>query len=247
MSTRSQANTQYGDFIAEHYAAYRPPLHQDILSLALPRDQRFAVGLDVGSGTGYSAIALTNFCDSVFGVEPSDAMREKAVHHEKIRYLPGSGEAIPLRDSSVDVATFAGSLFYIDVPSLIPELQRVCRNQGYIVAYDFEVLLEPVLVALGVTVSQPNDGYNHTVNLSGVIGLDEVAVCHDQIRLPVTSTELSHILLASPDRYSVLAAHIGRDRLFDKLVGGVVEKESLASVGVSVYYSSYQLNRKVST
>lgn len=247
MSSQSKANAQYGHLISKHYAAYRPPLHKKILSLALPSDQRFTVGLDIGSGTGYSAIALTDYCDSVFGVEPSNSMREKATYHEKVQYLSGSGEAIPLGDSSVDVVTFAGALFYMDAPSLVPELQRVCGNKGCIVAYDFEVLLEPALDALGMTVSQTSGGYDHAANFSDVIGLDEVTVCRDQISLSVTSTELSHILLASPDCYSVLVAHLGQNRLFEKLAELVVKKENLASVAVNIYYSSYQLNRKVPT
>ena len=87
MSGVNKDSGHYDNLIAGHYAAYRPPLHQKILSLALPKDRRFEVGLDVGSGTGYSAIALADFCESVFGVEPSDAMREKATQHNKVKYL----------------------------------------------------------------------------------------------------------------------------------------------------------------
>lgn len=164
MSRFSRESAQYNDRVAEHYAAYRPPLHQKILSLALPKNHRFQVGLDVGSGTGYSATALAQYCDSVFGVEPSDAMRKNATPHEKVRYLAGHGAAIPLKESSVDVITFAGSLFYIDIPTLIPEIQRVCRNQGYVVAYDFEVVLEPVMTELALTVNEQSDEYDHAVN-----------------------------------------------------------------------------------
>ncbi len=58
----------YDDQIARHYAAYRPPLHQLIINEAL-ENQLFEVGLDIGCGTGCSAIALADRCRQVFGVD----------------------------------------------------------------------------------------------------------------------------------------------------------------------------------
>lgn len=246
MSRLSRDSAQYNDRVAEHYAAYRPPLHQKILSLALPKNRRFQVGLDIGSGTGYSAIALAEYCDSVFGVEPSDAMRESARPHEKVRYLSGHGAAIPLKESSVDIITFAGSLFYINVPTLIPEIQRVCRHKGYVLAYDFEVLLEPVLTELTLTANQQSDGYDHAVNFSSVEILDEIVVRRDQIDLAISADELSHILLASPGRYAALVTTLGRRNLFDNLRKIISGKVGLTSIGINIFYSNYQLKNNES-
>ncbi|MDP6532296.1 MAG: class I SAM-dependent methyltransferase [Candidatus Marinimicrobia bacterium] len=242
MSDVNNDRDHYDNQIAGHYASYRPPLHQKILTLALPKNRSFEAGLDIGSGTGYSAIALAEHCESVIGIEPSDSMREKATSHDKVTYLSGSGETIPLDDACMDIVTFAGALFYMDRSRLIPELQRVCRPGGYIVVYDFEVILQPVLRSLSVVLDQPDDQYDHAANLSGTELFIEITVCRDQLQLPVTPTELCHILLATPESYSVLADKYGQDKLFDKLVGRVEEKENLGSVSVDIYYSSYQLS-----
>ena len=232
----------YGEVIAKHYAAFRPPLHQMILSLALPEKPKFEVGLDIGSGTGYSTMALAEYCDSVFGVEPSDAMRGSAIAHSSIRYLSGSGEDIPLEDSTVDIVTFAGALFYIDTSSLVPELNRVCRGECYLIVYDFKVLLEPVLAALEVTVVRPSDEYNYSANLSGIDGFNEIAVCRNQIQLSLSPIELSHVLLSSPEQYSALATKLEQVEPFDRLAQ-IVLAEGLSSVSVDIYYSTYKLSR----
>lgn len=58
---------EYDEAIAYHYNAYRPPLHEVILSQVLGKDERFQNGLDIGCGTGYSAIALAKYCSQVYG------------------------------------------------------------------------------------------------------------------------------------------------------------------------------------
>ncbi len=67
---------EYNQAVAEHYAAFRPPLHQLILKKLLNPGERLQSGLDIGSGTGYSAIALSGYCDHVIGLDPSESMIE---------------------------------------------------------------------------------------------------------------------------------------------------------------------------
>ena len=58
---------EYDEAIAYHYDAYRPPLAEVILSQVLGEDERFQDRLDIGCGTGYSAIALAKYCSQVYG------------------------------------------------------------------------------------------------------------------------------------------------------------------------------------
>lgn len=77
-------NEKYDRAIATHYSAYRPPLHDIILEYVLLENEIFSVGLDVGCGTGYSAIALTKYCSQVHGIEPSSSMLQEAIEDEKL-------------------------------------------------------------------------------------------------------------------------------------------------------------------
>ena len=76
----------YSKSIAQHYAAYRPPLHEVILTSFLNAKNRFDKGLDIGCGNGYSSIALAKWCDQVYGIEVSQKMLETAKKHPKVHY-----------------------------------------------------------------------------------------------------------------------------------------------------------------
>jgi len=77
---------EYDRITAEHYAAYRPPLHQLILSKCLNENQNFASGLDVGCGTGFSTIALSSFCKKVIGIDPATEMLVRAIDADNVSY-----------------------------------------------------------------------------------------------------------------------------------------------------------------
>ncbi|MEM7384609.1 MAG: class I SAM-dependent methyltransferase, partial [Verrucomicrobiota bacterium] len=104
---------EYHDAVARHYAAYRPPLHRLILQRQLEGRDRFRSGLDLGCGTGYSAVALTEFCDEVVGLDISRSMLDSASPHPQITYVEGRGDDLQrFPDGTFDIITFAGSLFY---------------------------------------------------------------------------------------------------------------------------------------
>jgi ubiquinone/menaquinone biosynthesis C-methylase UbiE len=58
--------------------------------------------LDLGSGTGrFTPILADTFGGPVYGVEPSERMRQQAEQtavHPSVQYLAGNAEAIPLPD-----------------------------------------------------------------------------------------------------------------------------------------------------
>jgi ubiquinone/menaquinone biosynthesis C-methylase UbiE len=110
----------YNRAIATQYSSYRPPLHEMILDRVLSNEETFSNGLDVGCGTGYSAVALAKYCRRVYGVEPSQSMLDEAMPHAKITYLKGAGDGMPIPGNSIDVVTFAVSLFYYSKYMLNP-------------------------------------------------------------------------------------------------------------------------------
>lgn len=122
--------------LAEGYAQHRPPVHREILRLAL--SGTYATAVDVGCGSGISTRALADFAPTRIGVEPSEAMVEagRAVD-PTAQFLVGPAEAIPLPDSSADLITAAGSLNYADLSRFFPEALRLLAPQGQLLIYDF--------------------------------------------------------------------------------------------------------------
>jgi ubiquinone/menaquinone biosynthesis C-methylase UbiE len=90
--------------------------------------------LDLGSGTGRLTPGLAaEFQGQVYGVEPSDVMRQAAeqVPHPGVTYLQGSAEEIPLPEASVDaVLMFLTFHHWTDPVQGLREVRRVLRPGG---------------------------------------------------------------------------------------------------------------------
>ena len=232
----------YNQAIATHYSSYRPPLHRMILERVLADAQSFRSGLDVGCGTGYSAVALARYCLHVYGVEPSPAMLARAVPHEKITYLQGSGAETSLQDKSVDVVSFAGSLFYAKSAALIAELKRVCRHRALLIPYDFEILLDDVVQQHGISLQETASGYDHRVNFSDVAGCVELVAGSEQVSLAVSSIELAHLLLSSTRRYEAFVEKYGISDPYPALAGELEARGEQHGLRAKVYFAKYQLH-----
>jgi ubiquinone/menaquinone biosynthesis C-methylase UbiE len=100
----------------------------------LPEERPLAI-LDLGSGTGRLTPGLADeFGGPVYGVEPSDRMREIAettAPHPNVTYRPGSAEEIPLPEASVDgVLMFLSFHHFRDQLKALREVRRVLRPGG---------------------------------------------------------------------------------------------------------------------
>ena len=94
--------------------------------------------LDLGSGIGtWSELMATAFRATVWGVEPSVRMREVAARehpHERVRYVEGSGERIPLPNESCDAALLSYVIHHFrDRDACAGELRRVLQPGGRVV------------------------------------------------------------------------------------------------------------------
>jgi SAM-dependent methyltransferase len=108
--------------------------------------------LDIGCGGGALVRDLTDRGARVVGVEISEAQLAPAVARGRgrgARYLVGRAEALPLAESSVDVAVFMRTLHHVAPPDLtraLQEARRVLRGDG--VVYVAEPLAEGDYFAL---------------------------------------------------------------------------------------------------
>ena len=232
----------YNQAVATHYSSYRPPLHEMILEYVLSNEEVINKGLDIGCGTGYSAVALAKYCLHVYGIDPSQSMLAEARPHKKITYQQGTGEDLPLPDKSVDVVTFAGSLFYAKSELLIKELKRVCRNRALVIPYDFEVLLDDVLLQCGINLEKTGSDYDHKVNFSDSVDFVEIAIGNEQITLEVTAPELAHVLLSSSHHYEAFVEKYDISDPFLVLVTELERTQEKQCLKVNIYFSKYQLN-----
>jgi SAM-dependent methyltransferase len=211
---------EYDEITAFHYASYRPFLHTEILKNCFG-NVLLESGLDIGSGTGQSAIALANFCNSVEGIEPSVDMILKAIASANVTYSIFDKTHIDFEDQSFEVITLAGSLWYAKSQNLLDEILRVSRKNALIIIYDFEILLNDILKKIGFisNVNQRNL-YNHEEDFSGlnVDGLVKVKKQSEKISFIIKPAELAHLILSVKEQYLALSELYDSSRLFDAIV-----------------------------
>jgi SAM-dependent methyltransferase len=112
------------------YAEHRPDYAQAAVRWALEPAPGLRV-LDLGAGTGKLTATLVALGVDVVAVEPDPAMlAELRRTPVDVRALPGSAEAIPLPDASVDAVLAGNAMHWFDMAVAGPEMARVLAPGG---------------------------------------------------------------------------------------------------------------------
>ena len=115
---------------AAAYAEHRPDYAQAAVRWALEPAPGPRV-LDLGAGTGKLTATLVALGADVIAVEPDPAMlTELRRALPDVRALPGSAEAIPLPDASVDAVLAGNAMHWFDMAVAGPEIARVLAPGG---------------------------------------------------------------------------------------------------------------------
>jgi SAM-dependent methyltransferase len=115
---------------AAAYAEHRPDYAQAAVRWALEPAPGPRV-LDLGAGTGKLTATLVALGAEVIAVEPDPAMLTVLRGAlPAVRALPGSAEAIPLPDTSIDAVLAGNALHWFDMDVAGPEIARVLVPGG---------------------------------------------------------------------------------------------------------------------
>ena len=122
---------------AAAYAEHRPGYAEAAVRWALEpvRAREPLRVLDLGAGTGKLTATLAGLHAEVTAVEPDPGMLvELRRNLSSVRSLPGSAEAIPLPDGSVDAVLAAQAMHWFDLDRALPEIARVLTQGGVLAA-----------------------------------------------------------------------------------------------------------------
>lgn len=231
----------YGSRLVMHYGAYRPPLHTLILKRSLPPNVVFTTGVDIGCGTGYSSRALAEFCTHVYGIDSSQSMLRQTLSDSAVTYMQGSAESIPTPESSADIVTYAGVLFYTDLERAATELRKICKKQAQVLVYDFSVVFDPFIAQYGLKVKKEDNGYNHQVNFAGVAGFSDDSATVERIAFSVLPGNLAHLLLSEPHLYKAYMQHYNTEEPYIALAEDLSRAQGSFNIEADIFYTTYFL------
>ncbi len=127
--------------MASGYATARPPVHPRVVERIkrhLKIDRKLKRALDIGCGAGLSTAPLHTVAHQTIGLEPAEAMLQwTSTTAPGARFIVAAAERLPISDRSIDIATAAGSLNYVDLAPFFGEAQRVLVPRGLLIVYDF--------------------------------------------------------------------------------------------------------------
>lgn len=112
---------------ATDYDRTRPGYPIDAVRWMVGEEPRDVI--DLGCGPGNLTATLVEMGHSVIGVDPSMAMLD-GMRAKGLPAVCATAEAIPARDSSVDVVTAATAFHWFDHERAVPEMARVLRQGG---------------------------------------------------------------------------------------------------------------------
>jgi SAM-dependent methyltransferase len=132
--------------VADEYDAVRPQPPADLITLITQWAGRARPDVvDLGAGTGLSAVAWAGRARQVTAVEPSEGMRRRAERRTGaaaaesgtgFTVLDATAEATGLSDGCADVVTASQAMHWFDPDRALPEIARLLRPGGVLAAYD---------------------------------------------------------------------------------------------------------------
>jgi SAM-dependent methyltransferase len=123
----------------ENYIKYRPSYPPEVLKLCKEKMglTRTSIVADIGSGPGVSARQFLENGNTVYCVEPNDAMRSAAEDAFKgfsnFRSIKGDSENTTLPDASADLVTAAQAFHWFRPEPTKTEFARILKPGGYAV------------------------------------------------------------------------------------------------------------------
>jgi SAM-dependent methyltransferase len=133
--------------VAATYASARPDypdaLFARIASIAPAPEQAW----EPGCGSGQASRGLAAHFDRVFATDPSSAQVAQAKGAANITFAVEPAERCSLADASVDAVCVAQALHWFDRDAFFAECARVLRPAGVLVAWGYQDVEVPALLA----------------------------------------------------------------------------------------------------
>lgn len=126
------------NYEGNNYSKFRPTYSDRLYSLIYQFHKgSFDQALDMGTGTGQSAIELSNRFKQVYGVDRLLEMVNNAIQKDNVIYSVGSAEFLDFPDHSMDLVTVATAFHWFDHAKFFDQVQRVLKPDGTLAVWGY--------------------------------------------------------------------------------------------------------------
>jgi SAM-dependent methyltransferase len=123
--------------VASEYAEYRPRYPDSLFDWLAGLPPRRELAWDCATGSGQAAVGLAPRFERVIATDASAAQIAAASRHPRVEYHVAPAEASGLESGSVDLATVAQALHWLDRSAFYAEVRRVLRPHGFVAAWTY--------------------------------------------------------------------------------------------------------------
>jgi SAM-dependent methyltransferase len=125
--------------LAPEYAASRPLYPPELFEWLASTVAHREAAWDVATGNGQAAVGLAKHFPRVIASDVSAGQVEHAIRHPRIEYRVAPAEASGLESASIDLASVATAIHWLDLPTFYDEARRVIRPGGVLAAWSYHV------------------------------------------------------------------------------------------------------------
>lgn len=131
--------SKLGSNYAESTVHKSGPSMAKLIQLARPNSTDLC--LDIGTGTGHTAAELAKYAHKVYGLDPSNGMRQAAIEHyggiSNLEFVDGTSEKTNFADNSFDIVTARHTLHHHpSMSKTLAEIYRILKPNGRFVLVD---------------------------------------------------------------------------------------------------------------
>jgi SAM-dependent methyltransferase len=124
---------------AAGYARFRPRYPARLFDWLAEVAPARELGVDVGTGSGQSAVELAERFARVIALDPSAAQLAKAAPHPRVTYRRGEAEATGVEAASADLVAASQAFHWFDHARFYDEVRRIARPGGVVAVWCYGI------------------------------------------------------------------------------------------------------------
>jgi len=124
---------------AGDYAIYRPRYPEELYTYILSMVHERKYALDVATGNGQVAVALSEYFEKVTAIDISEKQISNSTPRNNIQYSIASAEQTGFANDQFDLITVGQAAHWFDLPKFYEEAKRIMKPGGLLALFGYKL------------------------------------------------------------------------------------------------------------